>query len=120
MNQALDYLQTRVANGDADKLTEAELLSLVISNERAAEEIIRDFGGFRGMAYQPLEKFLRYKGLGDARIIRIAACFEMARRCVEKVLEIEHQGRLHGFEGFYKDSFLKTDSAALMAGTYES
>jgi len=94
MNYALDWLQTRVANGEADKLTEAELLSLVLSDDKAAEEIIREFGGFRGMANQPLEKFLRFKGLGEAKIIRIAACFEMAKRCLEQVLEIEHRGRL--------------------------
>jgi DNA repair protein RadC len=91
VNQALHYLQTRVANGDADKLTEAELLSLIISNEPAAEEIIRDFGGFKGMANQPLDKFLRYKGLGDAKIIRAAACFEMAKRVVDSVVAQLHQ-----------------------------
>lgn len=91
---AMSYAQDKLVNQGADKLTQAELLGLVISNEPAAEDIIRDFGGFRGMAYQPLEKFLRYKGLGEAKIIRVAACFEMAKRCVEQVLEIEHRGRL--------------------------
>ena len=94
MNQALDWLQTRVANGEIENLSEAELLSIVLSDDKAAEEIIREFGGFRGMANQPLEKFLRFKGLGEAKIIRIAACFEMAKRCLEQVLEIEHRGRL--------------------------
>lgn len=28
------------------------------------------------MANQPLEKFLEFKGLGDVKIIRIAAAFE--------------------------------------------
>jgi len=91
MNQALDWLQTRVANGDIEKLSEAELLSLVLSDDKAAEEIIRDFGGFRGMAYQPLEKFLRYKGMGEAKIIRMATCFEMAKRIVNQVLEAQHR-----------------------------
>lgn len=86
MNSALDWLRTRVANGEADKLTEAELLSLVLSDDEAAEEIIRDFDGFRGMAYQPLEKFLRYKGIGEAKVIQIAASFEMAKRVVDAVV----------------------------------
>ena len=86
MNSNLDWLQTRVANGEIDKLSEAELLSLVLSNEQAAEEIIQRFGGFRGLAYQPLEKLLPINGMGDAKIIRLAACFEMARRVVDTVV----------------------------------
>ncbi len=38
------------------------------------------------MANQPLERFLEFKGLGDVKIIRIAAAFEMARRIVNQVL----------------------------------
>ena len=94
MDNLLDWNQTRLANGEACKLTEAELLGIAISNMAAAEAVIRDFGGFRGMAYQPLEKFLRYKGLGDTKIIRMAACFEMAKRCVKQVMEIESRGKL--------------------------
>ena len=86
MNQTLDYLQTRVAGGDIEQLSEADLLALIISDPTTAREIIADFGGYRGMANQPLEKFLRYRGLGDAKIIRIAACFEIARRVVSQVL----------------------------------
>jgi DNA repair protein RadC len=39
------------------------------------------------MANQPLEKFLEIKGLGDVKIIRIAAAFEIARRIVNQVLK---------------------------------
>ena len=90
MNQVLDWLQTRVANGDIEKLNEAELLSLVLSDDRAAEAVISRFGGFKGMANQPLEKLLDIKGLGDTKIIRIAAAFEIARRIVNEVLK-EHE-----------------------------
>ena len=48
------------------------------------------FGSFKGMANQPLPKFLEIKGLGDVKIIRIAAAFEIARRIVNQVLE-EHE-----------------------------
>ena len=78
----------------ADKLTDAELLSILISigiKGRSAEEIAEDillkFGSFKGMANQPLQKFLEIKGLGDVKIIRIAAAFEIARRIVNQVLE---------------------------------
>jgi len=76
----------------ADKLSDAELLSILIgtgtkgkSAEEIAKEIIQKFGGYKGMANQPLEKFLEFKGLGDVKIIRIAAAFEIARRIVKQV-----------------------------------
>jgi DNA repair protein RadC len=78
----------------AETLTDAELLSILIAPgikgkpaEKIAEEILQRFGGFKGMANQPLEKLLDIKGLGDTKIIRIAAAFEIARRIVNKVLE---------------------------------
>ena len=78
----------------AETLTEAELLAILISPgikgkpaERIAEEILERFGSFKGMANQPLEKFLEIKGLADVKIIRIAAAFEIARRIVNEVLK---------------------------------
>ena len=78
----------------AETLTDAELLSILIAPgisgkpaEKIAEEIIERFGGFKGMANQPLEKLLNIKGLGDTKIIRIAAAFEIARRIVNEVLK---------------------------------
>jgi len=81
----------------AETLTDAELLSILIAPgipgkpaERIAEEILQRFGGFRGMANQPLEKLLDIKGIADVKIIRIAAAFEIARRIVNAVLK-EHE-----------------------------
>ena len=78
----------------AGHLTESELLSIIIgsgikgrSAETIAKEILEKFGSFRGMFNQPLKKFLEIKGLGDVRIIRIAATFEIARRIVQEVLK---------------------------------
>jgi len=66
----------------AEALTDAELLSILIAPgilgkpaEEIAQEILQKFGGFKGMANQPLEKLLDIKGLGDTKIIRIAACY---------------------------------------------
>jgi len=77
-----------------ESLTDAELLSILISTgikgksaEEIAEGIISKYGSFKGMANQPLEKFLNIKGLGDVKIIRIAAAFEIARRIVNDVLK---------------------------------
>jgi len=64
----------------AATLTNAELLSILIAPgiegkpaEKIAEEILQKFGGFKGMANQPLEKLLDIKGLSDVKVIRIAA-----------------------------------------------
>ncbi|MEO0080168.1 MAG: UPF0758 domain-containing protein [candidate division WOR-3 bacterium] len=77
----------------ADKLTDAELLAILISSGikgRSAEEIARDilarFSSFRGMSNQPFEEFMKIKGLGRVKVIRIAAAFEIARRIVNQVL----------------------------------
>jgi len=79
----------------SEALTESELLSILIatgvkgkSAEKIADEIINKFGSFNGMANQPLEKFLKIKGLGDVKIIRIAAAFEIARRMVDEALKL--------------------------------
>ena len=70
-----------------ESLTDTELLAILISSgikgkpaEKIAEEILANFGSFKRMANQPLQKFLEIKGLGDVKIIRIAAAFEIARR----------------------------------------
>lgn len=77
-----------------EALTDAELLAILISTgtknkpaDKIAEEIIERFGSFKGMANQPLSKFLEMKGLGDVKAIRIAAAFEIARRIVNEVLK---------------------------------
>ena len=78
----------------AENLSDAELLAILISTgvkkktaEEIAEEILEKFGSFKGMANQPLEKFLNIKGLGDVKVIRIAATFEIARRIANEVLK---------------------------------
>src|SRR6266446_9737422 len=71
----------------AASLTEQELLAILISTgvkgrsaEEIATELLQQFGPIDRLANQPLEKFLRIKGLSDVKIIRIAAAFELARR----------------------------------------
>ena len=77
-----------------ESLSDAELLAILISTgtkgktaENIAEEILEKFGSFKGMANQSLKKFLEIKGLGDVKIIRIAAAFEIARRIVNEVIK---------------------------------
>jgi len=78
----------------AESLADAELLAIIIgtgipgkSAEKIAQEILTRFDSFRGMCNKPLERFLEIKGLGDVKIIRIAAAFEIARRIVEDVVK---------------------------------
>lgn len=78
----------------AETLTDAELLSILIAPgikdkpaEEIAQEILQKFGGFKGMANQPLEKLLDIKGIADVKIIRIAAAFEIARRVIHGELK---------------------------------
>ena len=82
----------------AESLSDAELLSILISTgvkdrpaEKIAREVLAKFGSYKGMANQPLEKFLEIKGLGDVKVIRIAAAFEIARRIVNEVLKEDEE-----------------------------
>lgn len=81
----------------AKKLSDAELLSIIIgtgikgkSAEQIAKEILQKYSSYKGLAGLQMSELLKIKGLGDVKIIRIAAVFEIARRIVNKVLE-EHE-----------------------------
>ena len=78
----------------AEQLSDEELLAILIGTgikgkpaEAIAREILTRFGSFKGMAQQPLAKFVEIKGLADVKVIRIAAAFEVARRIVNDVLQ---------------------------------
>jgi DNA repair protein RadC len=71
----------------AAALTESELLAILISTgvpgrsaEQIAADILGEYGSLEGLAGRPLEELLRFKGLSDVKIIRIAAALEIARR----------------------------------------
>jgi len=107
----------------AGKLTDSELLSIMIgtgtkgkSAEEIADEIIRRFGGYKGMANQPLERFLEFKGLGDVKIIRIAAAFEIAKRIVHKVVE-EVQPQIKSVAGDNQENYVAWNGRLFRAVT---
>jgi len=79
-------------------LTDAELLAIIISSgsprksaEQIAQELIEKFQSFRGMSEQDVKEFMKIKGLGQVKLCRIAASFEIARRIVNQVLEEQNK-----------------------------
>lgn len=59
----------------------------VLKDESYIPKILPELKALKEKIDQPLEKFLEFKGLGDVKIIRIAAAFEIARRIVNQVLK---------------------------------
>jgi len=51
-----------------------------MSAEQIAREVLQEYGSLNGLAGRPLEELLRFRGLSDVKIIRIAAALEIARR----------------------------------------
>jgi DNA repair protein RadC len=77
----------KLAELGPEALTEAELLSILVSPgtsgnpaERIAENILKKFGSLERLGGIPLEQLYEIKGMGDAKIIRLAAALEIARR----------------------------------------
>jgi DNA repair protein RadC len=71
-------------------LTEDELLAIIIgtgtrekSASQLAREILEKYGSLNGILNTPLNEMLNFKGLGDVKIIRIAAAIEIGRRVQE-------------------------------------
>lgn len=92
MNQKWRHPGGKLREKGAHTLTDAELLAVLISTgtknkpaEQVAKEILDKFNSFKGMANQPLKELLKIKGLGDVKVLRIAAAFEIAKRIVKQV-----------------------------------
>ena len=74
-------------------LSDAELLAILIGSgtpQKSAlalgEELLQRYQSFRGMAGRPLDEFMAIKGIKEAKVLNIAAAFEIARRIVEQIL----------------------------------
>lgn len=79
-----------------EAVSDVELLAILIgtgikgkSALNIAKEILNEYESLKKMTNKPLKDFLKFKGLGDVKIIRIAAAFELARRIVKEVIK-EH------------------------------
>jgi DNA repair protein RadC len=84
-------------------LSNREILSLLISpgiHDKSAEEIaadiIEEFRNYEGLADQPLEKFLKIKGMGKSKVVRLAAAMEFAKRWVDMAVnKLKYDQELH-------------------------
>jgi DNA repair protein RadC len=81
-----------------------ELLAILISTghkgksaEDIAGEILDKFESLEKLSNAPLAELLEIKGLGDVKIIRIAAALELARRTTEELLN-KHRMTLNNTE----------------------
>ena len=79
-----------------EALTDTELLAILIgkgikdkSAIDVANEIMYKYNSFRGLAGKSIEELKEIKGLGETKILNIAAAFELARRIVEEVQKNE-------------------------------
>lgn len=77
----------RLREEGAAALSDAELLAILIGTgipgrtaEQIAADVLVEYGSLRNLSGRPLDELLRFKGLSDVKIIRIAAALEIARR----------------------------------------
>ncbi len=92
INQKWQHPGGKLREKGADTLTDTDLLAILIStgaknksSEQIAQELLDKFHSFKGLANQPLKNLLKIKGLGDVKIIRIAAAFEIAKRIIKEI-----------------------------------
>jgi DNA repair protein RadC len=82
----------------AKNLTTEELLAIIISTGfkgksalDVAKELLDKYGSLESMSNMPLAELLKIKGLGDVKIIRIAAALELGRRTAEEFVKKRKQ-----------------------------
>lgn len=96
VNHDWEHAGGKLADLGPEALTEAELLAILVAPgtpgnpaEKIAENILQRFGSIEGLGGQPLERLYEIKGMGDAKIIRLAAALEIARRAAYGILDAE-------------------------------
>jgi DNA repair protein RadC len=69
---------------------DAEILAIIIGSGGAnysaldcATELLAKFGTLAGLMGHPLEELAQVRGVKTARVVRIAAAYELARRLTE-------------------------------------
>jgi DNA repair protein RadC len=92
--QSGEHADGKLAELGPEALTEVELLSILVAPgargnpaEKIAENILKKYGSIERFGGQPLEELYEIKGMGDAKIIRLAAALEIARRAAYGLLD---------------------------------
>jgi len=82
-----DHAGGKLAELGPEALTEVELLSILVAPgtrgnpaEKIAENILKKYGSIEKFGGHALEELYEIKGMGDTKIIRLAAALEIARR----------------------------------------
>jgi DNA repair protein RadC len=95
-DRSWEHAGGKLAELGPEALTEAELLSILVAPgtpgnpaEQIAENILKRFGSLERLGGQPLERLYEIKGMGDSKIIRLAAALEIARRAAYGILDGE-------------------------------
>jgi DNA repair protein RadC len=77
----------RLQRFGAEALSVQELIALIIGRGVArrsvmdiAQDIVRKFGGVKGLSQATAEELSKVKGIGTAKAAQILACFELAKR----------------------------------------
>jgi len=78
----------------AEILTDSELLAIILrtgvegkSAIDIANEILSNFGSFKGLAGRNIKELQNIKGIKGVKAITIAATFEIIRRVVNQILD---------------------------------
>lgn len=86
----------KLADLGPEALTDAELLAILVAPgtsgnpaETIAENILKKYGSIEKLGGHPLEELYEIKGMGDSKIIRLAAALEIARRAAYGILDGE-------------------------------
>ncbi len=84
----------RLLKYGAENLTETELLAILLrtgmqgkSAIETADEILKKFGSFKGLAGKSIIEVQKIKGIKGVKAITIAATFEIIRRIVNQILD---------------------------------
>ena len=78
----------------AENLTDTELIAILLrtgtrgkSAIGIANELLDNFGSFKGLAGKNISEIQKIKGIKGAKAITIAATFEIIRRVVNQILD---------------------------------
>ena len=91
----VDRPREKLLNYGADKLSDAELLAILLrtgtkgkSVIEMAEKIIKSAGGsFRGLAGKDIAELTKIPGIKNAKVITVAAALEISRRVSKQILK---------------------------------